>query len=60
MLDWTWNSVGHGRETSWDRTRAIRGEMGNYHPTWMTCDRVSYYTWLPMNVWYDDVHVSFQ
>ena len=52
--------MGHGRETSWDRTRAIRGEMGNYHPTWMTCDRVSYYTWLPMNVWYDDVHVSFQ
>ena len=37
MLDRTCNSVGHGRETEvGGGIMAIRGEIGNYKPTWMS------------------------
>ena len=58
MLDRTCNSVGHRRETEvGGGIMAIRGEMGNYQPTWMTCDKVSFtksckvaYEWYGMRI----------
>ena len=50
-----------GGKQKWGWDNAIRGEMGNYQPTWMTCDGVSYcmvaYEW---HGTYDNVHVLFQ